>query len=384
MSDVTVQDVFKCFYIAYGLNHSLSDVQNRTMNCILNCKTGECGMNVSECLACGKKFIHYNSCKNRNCPMCQWMDVEEWVDKQKENVLDCPYFHAVFTVPSEMYSLIYANQKLLYDALYHAVHKTLSELSQDKKHLGAKIGYICVLHTWGTKLNYHPHLHTIVLGGGLTAANKWKDKGTKFFLPVKVLSKVFRKYYLNELKELKDNQKLSFSGDSEKLKNSFEWKEFLDKLYKKEWVVYEKEAFNGACSVIKYLGKYTHRSAISNSRIQSIDVENVCFLVKNYNNNSKYEPYTIAGEEFIRRFLMHVLPKGFVRIRHYGILACRCKREKMDICRKLLGCKKYTSLLRNKTTAEKLKILYNKDITVCSECGGDLNTHRETGRYMLC
>ena len=316
--------------------------------------------------------------------MCQAMEVDEWIDIRREDVLDAPYFHTVFTVPGLLYPLIYANQKLLYDVHYHATNKTLSELSKDTKHFGAKIGYICILHTWGSKLNYHPHIHTIVLGGGLDDKNHWKDKGNKFFLPVKVMSAVFKRYYLEELKYLYESEKLSFTGGAEKLRNTYEFKSLLDKLYAMDWVVYSKRTFKGAQEVFKYLGKYTHRIAISNSRILSIDSENVTFAAKDYRVDGKYRPMTISGEKFVSLFLLHILPKGFVRIRYYGLLACRCKAQKMTLCRNLLGCEQYLSKLRGKTTAEKIKILYNHDICKCSKCGEPLITFRMDGRYMLC
>ena len=315
--------------------------------------------------------------------MCQGMEVDEWIDKQQENVLDVPYFHTVFTVPEELYPLIYSNQKFLYDALYHAAHQTMTELSADPKHLGAKIGYICVLHTWGSRMNYHPHLHTIVLGGGLNAGGKWKDKGKKFFFPVKVMSAVFRKYYLRELKQLWEEGKLEYHGTAEYLKNYYEFKALLDTLYSNPWVVYTKEAFDGANSVIQYLGRYTHRIAISNRRIVSMTNETVTYLVKDYKNGGKYIQQTIKGTEFLRMFLMHVLPKGFVRIRHYGLLSCRNKKEKMEHCRKLLGCIQYISKLRGKTCAEKMLILYKKDICKCEACGGRLLSQSLRRRYML-
>lgn len=175
-SQITIQDVFHQFLPEYSETHLFSEQQRMVALCISKCRTNEMGANVSECESCHKRYIHYNSCKNRHCPMCQGMDVDEWIDKQQENVLDIPYFHTVFTIPEELYPLVYSNQKLLYDVLYHAAHRTMAELSSDPKHLGAKIGYICVLHTWGSRMNYHPHLHTIVLGGGLDPVNQWKDK----------------------------------------------------------------------------------------------------------------------------------------------------------------------------------------------------------------
>ena len=342
------------------------------------------GAHVSECESCHSTFIHYNSCKNRHCPMCQGMDVNEWIDLRREDVLDAPYFHTVFSIPSQLYPLVYSNQRLLYNAMYHAANKTLAELSGDPKHLGARIGYICILHTWGSKLNYHPHLHTIVLGGGLDKNNRWKDKGKSFFLPVKVMSAVFKKHYLEELKQLRESKKLVYSGTSAGLRNSYTFKGLLDLLYQKDWIVYSKKTFSGAHEVFQYLGKYTHRIAISNRRIIDYDDENVTFMAKDYKAGGVYKPLSISGERFLSRFLLHVLPKGFVKIRYYGILSCRCKRDKITLCRNLIGCEKYLSMLRDKTVAEKLLILYNRDIHKCSKCSGNLMTYRMPGRYMLC
>lgn len=383
MSDVTIQDVFEQF-LPYIADKSFTDEQWSAISCIRRCRTSEMGAHVSECESCHAKSIHYNSCKNRNCPMCQGMEVDEWVDLRREDVLDAPYFHAVFSIPSQLYPLVYANQKLLYDALYHAANKALAELSKDPKHFGARIGYICILHTWGSRLNYHPHLHVIVLGGGLDSENKWKDKGRKFFLPVEAMSAVFKKHYLNELKELHENDKLTYTGEAKTLRNSYYFKDLLNDLYDIKWIAYVKETFDGAQEVFKYLGKYTHRIAISNRRLISIDDENVHFYAKDYKDGGQYKPHSISGESFILHFLMHVLPKGFVRIRYYGILSCRIKNEKMTLCRNLLGCKKYLSQLRDKTAAEKLMILYGHDITRCSKCHGSLMTHTIPGRYMLC
>ena len=382
-NEITIQDVFHRFLPEYSEVHNFSSQQQLAALCISKCRTIEMGANLSECENCHKKYIHYNSCKNRHCPMCQGMEVDEWIDKQQENVLDVPYFHTVFTVPEELYPLIYSNQKLLYDALYRAAHRTMTELSSDAKYFGARIGYICVLHTWGSRMNYHPHLHTIVLGGGLDSANKWKDKGKKFFLPVKVMSAVFKKYYLQELKQLWKDNKLEYHGTAKYLHNHYEFKALLDILYHKPWVVYTKEAFNGAYSVIKYLGRYTHRIAISNRRIISMTDETVTYLVKDYRNGGKYIPQTIKGTEFLRMFLMHVLPKGFVRIRHYGLLSCRSKKEIMDLCRKLLNCIQYISKLRGKSCAEKMMLLYHKDICKCEACGGTLLSQSLRGHYML-
>ena len=294
MSDVTIQDVFEQFLPTIA-DHHFSDEQFNAIRCIRNCRTAEMGAHVSECESCHSTFIHYNSCKNRHCPMCQGMNVDEWIDLRREDVLDAPYFHTVFSIPSQLYPLVYANKKLLYDALYHAANKTLSELSGDPKHFGARIGYICILHTWGSALNYHPHLHTIVLGGGLDKSNHWKDKGKSFFLPVKVMSAVFKKYYLEELKSLHDTEKLVYTGVASGFRNSYSFKELLNSLYDTDWIVYSKETFTGAHEVFRYLGKYTHRIAISNRRIVSFDDNDVIFMAKDYKDDGKYKPMTVSG-----------------------------------------------------------------------------------------
>lgn len=234
----------------------------------------------------------------------------------------------MFTVPEELNSIIYSNQKLLYDVLYHAVSATLNKLSKDLKYLGANIGYISILHTWGSAMNYHPHILTVVLGGGLDNKNRWEDTGGKFFLPYGVISKVFRGKYLEELKSLWNDSKLEFYGTAERYQNRYLFRELLHDCYKKNWVTYCKETFTGAQSVMNYLGKYTHRIAISNHRIKSMTETTVTYAVKDHKNEGHWKEETIPGDEFICRFLMHVPTKRFVRIRHYCLLSCRNKSKK--------------------------------------------------------
>ena len=372
MNKPTVQDIFHRFYPRYLEHYSPSPQQSKVAHCIINCKTGAYGTNVSICEDCGQLEVHYNSCRNRCCPMCQALPKEKWIDKRREDILDAPYFHVVFTVPQELNPLIYSNQQLLYDALYHSVSATINELTADSKHLGAKVGYICVLHTWGSEMNYHPHIHVILLGGGLSAKNEWRDKGEEFFLPVKVLSKVFRGKYMAELKSLYQDNKLEFHGSSEKYRNSYNFKELLNTCYKKDWVPHCKKTFNGAQSVINYLGKYTHRIAISNHRIIRMDEDTVTYYVKDYREQGKWKELTISGIEFVRRFLMHVPPKRFVRIRHYGLLCTRSKNKHLTLCRNLLGCKKYISILKDMEAPQIIEILYGIKISVCKCCGGHL------------
>ena len=377
MEHPTVQDIFLKFYPKYLDKYTPSSQQSKVANCIINCKTGAYGANVSECEDCGHLLIHYNSCRNRCCPMCQALPKEKWMDKRREDVLEAPYFHVVFTVPQELNPLIYSNQQLLYDAMYRCVSETINELTSDTKHLGAKVGYICVLHTWGSEMNFHPHIHVILLGGGLTVKNQWRDKGEKFFLPVKVMSKLFRGKYIAELKSLYEAKKLQFHGSSEKYRNHYAFKELLSICYNKDWVPHCKKTFNGAQSVINYLGKYTHRIAISNHRIIRMDEDTVTYYVKDYREEGKWKDFTISGIEFIRRFLMHVPPKRFVRIRHYGLLCTRTKTRHLTLCRNLLGRKQYLSQLKDLDTPQMLETLYGIKVTVCKCCGGHLGKPRQ-------
>ena len=387
---ITIRDIFNRFYPDYEKHHVLSARKKKAAYHIMNCKTGAFGVNLSVCEECGCISIHYNSCRDRCCPMCQEFPKEKWVDARREDVLDAPYFHVVFTVPEELNPVIYNNQKLLYTALFHASSDTLRELASDSKYLGAGIGYISILHTWGSEMNFHPHIHAIVLGGGLDADNHWKDSGEDFFLPVQVLSRLFRGKYLSQVKQLWEEGRLEFHGTAGPYRNHYAFRELLDDCYKKEWVPHCKKTFDGAEAVIRYLGKYTHRIAISNWRIKSMTDTSVTFAVKDYKNKGQWTYRTISGEEFIRRFLMHVPPKHFVRIRHYGILSSRNKACKVTLCRNLLGCKKYISRLKALDASGIIRLLYGSDIYKCTSCGGRIIPLSKTSSFsrpmlhMLC
>lgn len=368
----TVQDIFLRFYPEYNRIYTPSFEQAKTANCIMNCKTSRLGANAQVCEECGNIQVHYNSCRNRCCPMCQSLPKEKWIDLRREDVLDAPYFHLVFTVPEELNPVIYSNQKLLYDALYRAASETICQLAGQDKHLGAKVGYICILHTWGSAMNYHPHIHSIVLGGGLTPDRRWKDNGDDFFLPIRVISKVFRGKYMDFVKSLWKNNCLEFHGSAEKYGDPHEFQRLIDECYGMEWSPYCKKTFNGAQSVINYLGKYTHRIAISNYRIIRYDSTTVTFAVKDYRDEARWKEVTISGIEFIRRFLMHVPPKHFVRIRHYGLLCNRTKSNDLTLCRNILGCRKYLSELRDLSSPEIILHLWNIDVCSCRKCGGHL------------
>ncbi|WP_027400129.1 IS91 family transposase, partial [Anaerovorax odorimutans] len=305
-----VQDVFQQYGWEYLQNHKLSHVQSKAFLAISKCRTADLGGHTDQCENCGSIRISYNSCRNRHCPKCQTLAKERWIEGQKVNLLNVGYFHIVFTVPSELNIVIYQNQKVCYNILFRTVSETLQELCADKKYLGAKIGFTSILHTWGQNLCFHPHIHCVMAGGGLNKLGKWVNSRKKFLLPIKVLSRKFRGKFLALLKKAN----LEFFGNS----NPFVFNDLLDSCYKKEWIVYCKPPFKTAASVVEYLGRYTHRVAISNNRILSVKNGVVTFKWRDYKDNSKWKIMTIAAEEFIRRFLMHILPQGFMKIRHYG------------------------------------------------------------------
>lgn len=370
MSEVTIQDIFHRFYGDYLDHYSPSAVQVKTAIHILNCKTGAYGSNISTCSECGHVEFHHNSCRDRCCPMCQAYLKEVWVDAQKESLLEAPYYHIVFTLPHELNPLLYNNQKELYHLLFQASTETVMDLTEDKKYLGAKPGIISVIHTWGSDLSYHPHLHMIVLGGGLDSEQNWIAKKEGFFLPVRVMSAVFRGKFMSGVKRLAKEKRLFYTGTAAKYRNRFALKSLLDVCYSKPWVPYCKKPFRGAACVLEYLGRYTNRIAMGNSRIVSVDETTVTYLAKDYKQAGKWKKITVSGVEFIRRYLMHVPPKRFVRVRHYGLLSARSKNTKIPLCRNLIGCQKYLSELKGLDAGEILLRLYGFDIHKCPCCRG--------------
>lgn len=366
---ITVQDVFHRSYSSFKQNQSLSPQQAKVAWDIMNCKTAALGANASLCEECGHVSIRYNSCRNRHCPLCQGIKKDIWVDKRSKDILNAPYFHTVFTMPKELHPLIYQNQELLYTLMYKAVAQTLQELSEDDKYLGAQIGFFSLLHTWSQDLHYHPHIHTVILAGGLTKKNKWRSSNEAFFIPVKVLSKKFSGKFLYYLKQYYYENILNFYGNARQYENPKLFEKLLTQCYNKSWYSYTKRTFSGPLAVVKYLGKYTHRIAISNARIVATDEDTVTFNVKDRKNNNRKKMITLSNAEFIRRFLMHVLPKGFVKIRHYGLLANRNKKTKLELSRKLTSSPTYKAMFEGLGAAEIVSIIIGKDITLCSECG---------------
>jgi predicted Zn-ribbon and HTH transcriptional regulator len=354
-----VQDIFRIYGEAYRKNHRLAGVQDKAFRAILNCRTSVLGAHVDKCDNCGYEQISYNSCRNRHCPKCQSFAKEQWLEKQRQNLLNTNYFHVVFTVPDNLSLIFYQNQAQMYGLLFKAASETLLELCADRKYLGAVPGITAVLHTWGQKLNYHPHLHCVVTGGGLSNGSTWRDSGKKFFLPVKVISKKFRGKFLYHLRHE------TFKSSPEKLDNI---RKILPDLYKKGWVVYCKPPFGGPEKVLDYLARYTHRVAISNNRIIKLDKDGkILFGWKDYKDNCRMKITSLSAEEFIRRFLMHILPSGFRKIRHYGLFASRNKNVRLSLCRKL------TKTIRKPaaqiSALEKLKAALGEDFNLCPCCG---------------
>jgi hypothetical protein len=365
----TAQDVFLRFYSRYEQYHTPSTQQSKACNDIMRCRTAALGGHAFECEECGHIAVRYNSCRNRHCPLCQGVTKAIWVDQRVKDILNAPYFHVVFTVPQELHPLIYQNQELLYGLMYKAVAQTLFELSRDTKYLGAQIGFFLLLHTWAQDLHYHPHIHAVVLAGGLTKLNQWRNSSKKFFIPVKVLAKKFRGKYLHYLKKYYRQNLLKFYGNAQKYQHPKFFRHLLNQCYARNWYTYTKETFSGPLAVVKYLGRYTHRIAISNDRIVSMDEHTVTITVRDRKCKNQIRTLTLEGAEFIRRFLMHILPKGFVKIRHYGILANRNKKTKLRLCRKLTGSPTYKPRFEGLSTIEILCILTGKDVTVCPVCG---------------
>jgi hypothetical protein len=362
-------DIFSLFGEEYRRKHKLPLQQRKVMFAVEACRTSVLGGHVDSCNSCGHKRISYNSCRNRHCPKCQNLNKEKWIEKLSCNLLPVKYFHIVFTIPSELNRLCLVNQKVLYDILFQSASQTILSLAKDEKHLGVLSGLVAVLHTWGQNLMDHPHLHTMVPDGGWSEWNGyWKNTKKNFFIHVKVLSKVFRGKFLAAIKTAYKNKQLKFEGEIKSLNQSGNFKNLIDILYKKDWVVYAKEPFKNASGIIKYLGNYTHRIAISNDRIQKIEGDEILFGWKDYRDNSKRKMMSLTAHEFIRRFLLHVLPPGFCKIRYYGILSSRNRNTVLQKCKNAMAIKEAKSKFEGLMWNEVLKIVTGFDVLMCPHC----------------
>lgn len=370
MSNFKVQKIWQDSYEDYcHSGHFQSQEQKKASLAILACKSGRLGVNVSECTECGHMEFHKNSCRNRSCPNCQAVLKEVWVDQRRAEVMDTPYFHVVFTLPHELNPLMFCNQKLLYGLLHKCCAQTILELSADRKYLGAQPGIIQVLHTWNQELGYHVHMHCIISGGGLTTDHRIRRSSAKFFIPVRVLRDKFKGKYLSLLDACYQKGELVFSSSCSTLQDSCIWKVFKNSLYAKDWCPYIKETFNGFGNAIEYLGRYTHRVAISNNRILSVTETEVTFSARGKKPGDPKREITIRHEEFIRRFLMHVLPAGFQKIRYYGFLNNRMKSRNLKVIFRIQGGQRFRKRYAGLSMAELLKAVWNIDLSICPECG---------------
>jgi hypothetical protein len=317
---------------------SLTWAQLKVLRAIERCRTAALGGHRDQCARCGYQAISYNSCRNRHCPKCQTNTREKWLRARERELLPVSYFHLVFSVPHALVPLIWQNQKVLFRLLFEASSATLLEVAADPKHLGAETGCLSILHTWGQTLQPHPHIHCVVPGGGLSPDHsRWVRSRPRFFLPVKALSRVFRGKFVAGLKRAFRRNELTFHGACLPLSNHKAFAGFLRTLFRQDWVVYSKPPFGGPKHVLQYLARYTHRVAISNHRIVDLTDTHVAFRWKDYAHHNKRRIMTLTHEEFLRRFLQHVLPKGFPRIRYFGFLANRRRAELLPQCRALLA-----------------------------------------------
>jgi hypothetical protein len=343
--------------------------QLKVMSAIESCRTAALGGHVARCEKCSHMQIAYNSCRNRHCPKCQGAAAKVWLAEREADLLPVPYYHVVFTLPAPISDIAYQNKAAIYDILFKAGAETLITIAADPKHLGARIGLTSVLHTWGSALTHHPHVHIVVPGGGISLDGKrWVSCRPGFFLPVRVLSRLFRRLFLEKLMAAHEAGALEFFGTHAPLAKPKAFVAFLAPLRKVEWVVYSKRPFGGPAAVLAYLSRYTHRVAISNSRLISLDHNGVTFKWKDYRakGRDRAKIMTLATDEFIRRFLIHVLPSGFHRIRHYGLFASNSRAESIARARQLLDSPASQTRARNQDAADEPPALAHP----CPCCGG--------------
>ena len=371
-----VADVFRRHGEAWRTANAghVSLAQRRVMTAIEICRTAALGGHVERCEDCAHTRIAYNSCRNRHSPKCQWLAAERWLAAREAELLPVPYFHVVFTLPAAIGAIAYQNKAKVYGLLFTAAAQTLTTIAADLKHLGADIGLTTVLHTWGQNLDHHPHIHCIIPGGGIAPdGDRWVRCRRDFFLPVRVLSRLFRRLFLEGLQTLHDAGELQFFTDLASLKDASAFRTYLGPLRKSEWVVFAKRPFAGPGQVLAYLARYTHRVAIGNSRLVDLDDHHVSFRWKDYRENgaSQSKAMRLAVGEFMRRFLLHVLPDGFHRIRHYGLFANGHRADKLALCRRLLQAPATATDHDNDNLDQ--EAAPSNDTPPCPCCGGRMN-----------
>jgi len=364
-----IQDIFQQYGNLFREEHKLPKNIHKAMFAIENCRTSTLGGHLDSCDECGFSRISYNSCCNRNCPKCQTLAKERWIEARKDDLLNVKYFHVVFTIPHTLNPICFQNQKIMYNILFKAVSETLLELGADKKYLGARLGFSSILHTWSQTLLHHPHVHSIVPGGGLSSCNKWINSKKDFFIPIKVLSRVFRGKFLYYLSQAYNKNLLKFYGSQEYLGNDSNFQDFLTPHYQKNWNVCCKPPFNNPDNVIKYLARYANRVGISNNRIVKLENGNVTFKWRDYSDENKEKLMTVTAHEFIRRFLIHVLPDRFTKIRHCGLLSSRNKKARLKLCKKLTNTHTNPKPKEKISFIQLFKKLTGKDFSICPCCG---------------
>jgi Putative transposase/Transposase zinc-binding domain len=348
---------------------SLSSAQKRVLRAIETCRTAALGGHLERCDQCGHQRNVYNSCANRHCPKCQAFARSQWLEKRQAELLPCEYFHVVFTLPEPLVALALQNKRQMYGLLFRATAETLQSIAADPKHLGAQIGFFCILHSWGQTLTAHPHLHCVVPGGGLSLdGSRWISCRPGFFLPVRVLSRRFRTLYLRYLEQAFAAGKLQLRGELQKFSEPVAFDRYLAPLRQSEWVVYSKPPFGGPERVLNYLGRYTHRVAISNNRLKQLKDGQLTFAYKDYKHEHREKLMTLSADEFLRRFLLHVLPNGFQRIRHYGLLANRHRVENLARCRELLHVAAALVLPPQIDCREHYRQVTGQDLVQCPQC----------------
>ena len=332
-----VADVIGLFGDALLREGAVSPTRRRVMRALAACRTSQLGGHVESCDSCGFQRIAYNSCRNRHCPKCQGSRQAKWLEDRARDLLPVEYFHVVFTMPEELARIALQNKRVVYAILFAASAATLRTIAADPEHLGAEIGFVSVLHTWGQDLRHHPHVHCVVPGGGLAADGRWVACRPGFFLPVRVLGAMFRGKFTAQLRAAFELGELRFQGSLQPLHDRAAFTACLDRAMAKEWVVYSKTPFGRPEQVLKYLARHTHRVAIGNRRILDVDAGGVTFQWRDRAHGNRARAMTLPGVEFLRRFLQHVLPRGFTRLRHYGLLANRKRSTKLATCRLQLG-----------------------------------------------
>jgi hypothetical protein len=362
---VEVADVLHAQGDHFLERHPRLSVQQRTvLRALQRCRTAALGGHLDQCGTCGHRAISYNSCRNRHCPKCQAQARERWLAARERELLNVPYVHVVFTLPHALDPVCQRNAARLYHMLFRASAATLLEVAADPRHLGADIGFLSILHTWGQTLVRHPHVHCVVPAGGVSPdRRRWiRPKYAGFFLPVKVLSRVFRGKFVEGLRRAYARGELNLGGATGPLRDPARWHAFVDALFRTDWVVYAKPAFGGPAAVLRYLGRYTHRVAISNHRLIAFDGERVTFRWKDYTHDGQWRTMTLTGMEFLRRFVQHVLPRGFVRIRQCGYLANACRTARLARARALLACLPVSSASRDPPAT----------VWACPRCGASM------------